>query len=519
MIAALLPRRRSLSLKFIALLLPVSVLIATTTYAVIESAVLYRKLGELDERGGVVANDYAAIAGGWLWNLDRDKIELSLATLLEDSDVLGAQVLDEFDDVFASAGILDRQQAIAVATSPITFQTDSSSEHLGRVEIFITDQPTRAAFYDRLKADGIFMLVLAAAITAAAVFANRRTVQRPLRRMIDALEATEGAELPDPVAWQSDDEIGEAIAAFNHMMDRRRKALDDKNNLEVQLRQAQKMEALGTLASGIAHEINTPIQYIGNNVAFLGEATSELIDLFRQQQTIIEKAEAEGLFEAEIAAYRRSADHHDLGFILDELQLAIEQSQGGIEHVTNIVAAMKEFAHTPGQDMRPICLEDVVRCAVDISKGEWKLTARVEIDPMPDLPMVLGHRGELNQVVLNLIINAAHAIQEQGGADGLIRIRAESIKGSALLHVEDNGAGIPEAIASRIFEPFFTTKEVGKGTGQGLAFCYDVIVNKHHGCIDVDSMPGQGTRFTIALPVTSDEQDAAECHQPADVAS
>ena len=205
--------------------------------------------------------------------------------------------------------------------------------------------------------------------------------------------------------------------------------------------------------------------------------------------------------------------------ILDELQLAIEHSQGGIEHVTNIVTAMKEFAHTPGQDMRPICLDDVARCAVDISKGEWKQTARVEVDPMPDLPMLLGHRGELNQVVLNLIINAAHAIQEQGGADGLIRIRAESINGSALLHVEDNGAGMPEEIASRIFEPFFTTKEVGKGSGQGLAFCYDVIVNKHHGCIDVHSTPGQGTRFTIALPVMSDEQAAAECHQPAEVAS
>ncbi len=519
MIAGLLPRRRSLSLKFIAFLLPISLLISTCLFAAIEGVALYRAISKLDERAEDIAKDYAAIATGWLWNLDRGKIELSLATLLEDSDVLAAQVRDDLGEVYVAVGLADPKLAIAVATAPITFRTDASVEELGQIEIFVTDQPTRATFYDRLKADGLLMLVLGGAITAAAIFANRQAVERPLRQMIGALESTEDTDLPNPIDWRSEDEIGEAIAAFNHMIDRRRQALDERNHMEVQLRQAQKMEALGTLASGIAHEINTPIQYIGNNVAFLGDATKDLLSLFRIQQAIIEQADAAGLFEADIADYKSAAAQHDLDFILDELQLAIEQSHGGVEHVTNIVAAMKEFAHTPSEEMRPVNLEDVVRCAVDISKGEWKTTAKIDVDQMPGLPDVLGHRGELNQVALNLIINAAHAIQEKGGTDGLINIRAETTKGYVLLHVEDNGAGIPEVVASRIFEPFFTTKEVGKGTGQGLAFCYDVVVNKHHGCIDVDSTPGKGTRFTIALPVPPDELNAGEHHEGLEIAS
>lgn len=519
MITTLLPRRRSLSLKFITLLLPVSLLISTCLFATIEGLALYRAIDKLDERAKNIARDYATIATGWLWNLDRKRIELSLATLLEDGDVLGAQVLDDLGEVYVAAGHVDPKLAIAVATAPIIFRTDASVEDLGQIEIFVTDQPTLSASYDRLKADGLLMLGLGVAIMVAAIFANRQTVERPLRRMIGALEATEGTDLPDPIDWRSEDEIGEAIAAFNHMMDRRRHALDERNHMEVQLRQAQKMEALGTLASGVAHEINTPIQYIGNNVAFLGDATKDLVLLFRKQQAIIEQTEAAGLFEADIADYKSAAAQLDLDFILDELQLAIEQSQGGVEHVTNIVAAMKEFAHTPNEEMSPVDLVDVVRCAVDISKGEWKTSARIVVDEMSGLPNVLGHRGELNQVALNLIINAAHAVLEKGDTDGIIKISAETTKGYVLLHVEDNGAGIPEAVANRIFEPFFTTKEVGKGTGQGLAFCYDAVVNKHHGCIDVDSIPGKGTRFTISLPIPPDELNASERQEALETAS
>ena len=512
MVRAFLPRRRSLSLKFVGFLLPTILLISAGLFAAIEGTALYRAISELDDQAEDIASDYAEIAGGWLWNLDREKIGLSLESLLEDGDVLGAQVRDDLGEIFVSAGVVDRRHATAVATAPILFQTDASLENLGRVEIFITDRPTLAAFYDRLKADALLMIVLAAAITAAAIYANRRAIELPLRRMIAALEATEGLDLPSPIDWRSEDEIGEAIAAFNRMMERRRKALDDKKHLEVQLRQAQKMEALGTLASGIAHEINTPIQYIGDNVDFLGHSTNDLLKLYRRQQAIVDAAEGAGVLRPEIAAYRELAEQLDLDFILEELQQAIEQSRGGVEHVSNIVSAMKEFAHSPGQEKSPVNLHDVVKCAVDISKGEWKSIAEVVVDTTGEVPDVLGHRGELNQVVLNLIINAAHAVQERGGTEGLITIRLENVRESALLHVEDNGAGIPEAVASRIFEPFFTTKEVGKGTGQGLAFCYDVVVNKHGGCIDVASTPGKGTRFTIALPLAADERPANENH-------
>ncbi len=519
MITSFLPRRRSLSLKFIALLVPISLLTSACVFVTVEAIALYQAISKLDHHADDIATDYAAIATGWLWNLDRDKIDLSLAALLEDKNVLGAQLRDDLGDIYAAVGLTDAEQATAVAAVPITFRTDTSVEELGQIEIFVTDQPTLDAFYGRLRADGLLMLVLGAAITAAAIFANRRTVQKPLHRVIDALEATEGSDLPEPIEWRSEDEFGDAIAAFNHMMDRRRKALEERDQLEVQLRQSQKMEALGTLASGIAHEINTPIQYIGNNVSFLGDATKDLLSLFRMLEAIIQEAEDAGLLETAIADYRRAAAQHDLDFILEELQLAIDQSHGGVEHVTNIVAAMKEFAHTPGEELKPINLENVVKCAVDISKGEWKTMAKVEVDPMPSLPNVLGHRGELNQVALNLIINAAHAIQEKGDADGLIRISAETIKGYALLHVEDNGAGIPKEVASRIFEPFFTTKDVGKGTGQGLAFCYDVIVNKHQGCIDVNSTPGKGTRFTIALPVADEIKHAGSGQRELEIAS
>lgn len=237
MITALLPRRRCLTLKFIAFLLPISLLTSTCLFAAIEGVALYRAISKLDQRAEDIAKDYAAIAAGWLWNLDQERIELSLAKLLEDGDVLGAQVRDDLGEVYAAVGLADPKLAIAIAAASITFRTDASVEELGMIDIFVTDQPTRVAFYNRLKADGLMILVLAVAITAAAIYANRMTAERPLRQMIGALEATEGTDLPNPIDWRSEDEIG--------------------------------------------------------------EATKGLLSLFRMQQAIIEQAEAAGLFEAD----------------------------------------------------------------------------------------------------------------------------------------------------------------------------------------------------------------------------
>jgi len=284
-----------------------------------------------------------------------------------------------------------------------------------------------------------------------------------------------------------------------------REAREAQEDMEIQLRQAQKMEAIGQLAAGIAHEMNTPAQYVSDNLGFIKEAFEEIMTILSELDGLRSRASKEPITPELMQPLIDVVEKADLDFLLEEIPSAIQQSHEGISRVTKIVRAMRDFAHPGSPDKQLIDLAKAIRSTVTVTRNEWKYVAEVETDLTEDLHEVLVVPGEFNQVILNLIVNAAHAIGEvsqEGGTRGRIRIETRRDGPWALISVSDTGPGIPEEIQARVFEPFFTTKAVGKGTGQGLAIVHAIIVEKHQGRIDIKSEPGEGTTFEIRIPLS-----------------
>jgi PAS domain S-box-containing protein len=277
-------------------------------------------------------------------------------------------------------------------------------------------------------------------------------------------------------------------------------ALDvtEKKFLEEQLKQAQKLESIGQLAAGIAHEINTPIQYIGDNTNFLGTSFDDVSRILKlYQEAANDRAETA---EAEAAAAAA-----DLPYLVTEVPKAIGQTLEGVRHVARIVKAMREFAHPGGDEKTAVDLNHAIQNVVTVTRNEWKYIADVTTDLEPQLPPVHGQPGELNQVFLNLLMNSVHAIQAAGSGHqnkGQITLSTRQSGGMIEVRVTDTGCGIPEAIQRRVFDPFFTTKPVGKGTGQGLAITHAVVVTRHNGAITFESQVGRGTTFIVRLPIS-----------------
>lgn len=270
--------------------------------------------------------------------------------------------------------------------------------------------------------------------------------------------------------------------------------------LQGQLLQVQKLEAIGRLAAGIAHEINTPMQYVQNNVTFFERAFADIAVLVEDYKILQEAAGSKLSDEA-----RGHLQEIDLDFLLTEIPESIRETHGGINRVVKIVAAMKDFSH-PGSDEKIATdINRALESTITVSRNEWKYVAEVHTDFDPDLPRLLCLPDQLNQAVLNLIINSAQAIEETGASitsnPGRISISTRHGENFVEIRISDSGGGIPEEIHNRIFDPFFTTKEVGKGTGQGLAIVHDVVVRKHGGRINVITDPAQGTTFVLRLPI------------------
>lgn len=277
-------------------------------------------------------------------------------------------------------------------------------------------------------------------------------------------------------------------------------AQEQNRKLELELLQASKMESLGTLAGGIAHEINTPIQYIGDNLSFLRESFDDLRGLIDAYDGLMADAKSAGTLSDQVDAVAEVRESADLDFLYEEIPQAAQQSIDGVAQVSRIVLAMKEFSHPSSKERAPIELNAIIERATIVCRAEWKHAANLDLQLDPDLPVMLGFEGELNQVILNMAVNAAHAIAEKGAGQGLITIRTAAMPGGVELSVTDTGTGIPDAVRRRIFDPFFTTKGVGKGTGQGLAICQDIVVNKHGGTIDIETESGEGTTFIMRFP-------------------
>lgn len=286
--------------------------------------------------------------------------------------------------------------------------------------------------------------------------------------------------------------------------------------LESQLVQAQKLEAIGQLAAGIAHEINTPIQYVGDNTRFFKDAFRDLNLLLQKYEELHQAVHSgtgtDGLME-EIQTLCQKVDPD---YLVKEIPKAIQQTLEGVDRVANIVRAMKEFSHPGIKEKSAVNLNRAIENTITVARNEWKYVAEMETDLDPSLPPIPCFPGEVNQVFLNMIINAAHAIADALGSPstgkGKITIRTRHDDRFAEVRIRDTGTGIPPEIQTRIFDPFFTTKQVGKGTGQGLAIAHSVIVKKHGGTIHFQTEVGQGTTFIIRLPLI--EGSEAGSHPP-----
>jgi PAS domain S-box-containing protein len=275
--------------------------------------------------------------------------------------------------------------------------------------------------------------------------------------------------------------------------------VSDRQRLETELRHAQKLESVGRLAGGIAHEINTPVQFVGDNVRFLRQAFTDLLSLRHAYAHALDAGRSDPDTRPREQIHQLETDV-DIDFIVDEVPQAFEQTLEGIDRVATIVRAMKAFGHPNGTDKAPVNLNEAIATTIVVANNELKYVADVRTD-FADLPPVTCHLGDINQVVLNLVVNAAHAIGSADRGRGLIEVATRLDDGHVVIEVTDTGTGIPPEVAEKVFDPFFTTKEVGTGTGQGLALARSLVVERHGGRIDFTTRPGTGTTFTVRLPV------------------
>ena len=304
-----------------------------------------------------------------------------------------------------------------------------------------------------------------------------RSVTKKLQGLIMGLEST----------------VNERTADLRKSNAQLKQEITQRKELETQLVHAQKMEAVGQLASGIAHEINSPSQFANDNILFLKDATDSFIKKLDQSPD--------------------APSDDDINFFKENAPEAVEQAAEGISRITTIVKSMKNFAYRDAQSAkRPNDLNQAIRSTTVVATNEWKYHAELDLQLQENIPMVPCNIGEINQVVLNLIVNGAHAIRDRfkEGTKGnlVVSSRHYPDHDCVIIAIADNGGGIPQEVQTRIFEPFFTTKEVGVGTGQGLATAHNVIVKSHGGQIWFDSKDGQGTTFYIKLPMTQPESSS-----------
>ncbi len=281
--------------------------------------------------------------------------------------------------------------------------------------------------------------------------------------------------------------------------------ITERRAMEDMLAQTEKLKSIGQLAAGIAHEINTPTQYVGDNTRFLQDAFEDIMQVLSLYADLLAAVKSDSLTPELIEKLENSLEEADVDYLMEEIPPAIEQTLEGVERIGKIVRAMKEFSHPGQEEKTAIDINKAIESTITVARNEWKYVAEMVTDFDAALPAIPCLPGEFNQVILNLIINAAHAIGDvidsQSTEKGVIRITTRKTENFAEVIISDTGGGIPDDIRQRIFDPFFTTKEIGKGTGQGLAIAHSVIIEKHGGTLNLDSTVGEGTTFTICLPL------------------
>jgi two-component system NtrC family sensor kinase len=281
----------------------------------------------------------------------------------------------------------------------------------------------------------------------------------------------------------------------------------ERQAMEIQLRQAQKLEAIGQLAAGIAHEINTPTQYVGDNTHFIEESWEVIAGVLRSHQDVVRALREQRVTSEMMEAAEKLLGGASLEYLYEQIPAAIKATLEGVDRVTKVVRAMKEFAHPGSKEKTPADLNHSIETTITVAQNEWKYVADLKLDLEPSLPLVPCFLEGFNQSILNLVVNAAHAIgdvvKDEPGRKGTISIQTRRDGNQAVIRITDTGTGIAESVRPHIFEPFFTTKGVGKGSGQGLSIVHGAIVKKHGGEILFESEVGKGTTFILRLPLAA----------------
>jgi signal transduction histidine kinase len=330
------------------------------------------------------------------------------------------------------------------------------------------------------------------------VVANKlgRTVDEARRQRDAAREQKDRAEA---VMLQLTERSCELTTAIDNL----HTEMNARMRIEVELRQAQKLESVGRLAAGVAHEINTPVQFVSDSLQFVRDGMTDLFVVVDRLETV-QRQVLDGAQTRDVAAIAATAtDSADLPYLVEHIPKAVDRALEGLDRVATIVRSMKEFAHPDSKTMADADLNHAIESTLTMARNEYKYVAELETE-LGELPPVRCHVGELNQAVLNIVVNAAHAIADvvrDTGGKGRIRVRTYRDADDVVIAIADTGGGIPEHTRDHIFDPFFTTKEVGRGTGQGLAIARSVIVDKHHGRLDFETRLGEGTTFFIRLAI------------------
>ena len=348
------------------------------------------------------------------------------------------------------------------------------------------------------------LLVLLSGLMTA-IWLAARLAGHPLNRMLEQVVAIEKtSDLSLRVDQDGPTEFVSLAEGFNGMLGKLQQTTvsQEQYRTSEERAHAQKMESVGQLAAGVAHELNTPIQFVGDNTNFLKTSFEDLDGILSLVQSLLTQCRAEGVMKKEADAIEAECDRLDLDFIRTEIPLAAKQTLEGTNTLARIVQAMKVFSHPGTSNFESVDLNRALESTLTISKSEWKYHAELVTEFCEDLPLVSCMPGEINQVFLNMIVNAAHAMtrNNDAGPKNKLTVRTAHIDSHVVIEVSDTGTGISESIQHRIFDPFFTTKVAGKGTGQGLSICYNIVVGIHGGEMSFDSVPGAGTTFRVRLP-------------------
>ncbi|TKJ34144.1 MAG: hypothetical protein CEE38_18960 [Planctomycetes bacterium B3_Pla] len=280
-----------------------------------------------------------------------------------------------------------------------------------------------------------------------------------------------------------------------------------------QLIQNEKLASIGQLAAGVAHEMNTPVGFVVSNFGTLENYVNKFLKLLDGYKEVAELVDT-GTKEQRLTKLQEITEIHDkmkIDFILKDIQGLFDDSREGLDRITNIVQNLRDFSRIDKPGSRDeYNINKGIEATLIVARNEIKYDADIKTD-FSEVPLIFCHSGQINQVFLNILVNAAQAIksQERDG-NGTITIRTYSSEDNVVCEIADDGPGIPPETLSKIFDPFFTTKPAGKGTGLGLSVSYDIIANKHNGELLVDSKIGGGTKFTIKLPIGTKENDEQE---------